>query len=148
MAIATLPKFRREDLKPGECLCDHCSAKCCKYFALQLDTPDCRADMDYIRWYLLHGETAVFTEDDAWYLVVFTHCKHLQADNRCGIYHTRPKICRDYSTDACEYDDTHVYDRYFECAEQLDEYTDAVFPSENLEDFRSPRPNMLPIIGV
>ena len=30
-------------------------------------------------------------------------CPHLQPDNRCGIYQTRPQICRDYAADAlCE----------------------------------------------
>jgi Fe-S-cluster containining protein len=26
-------------------------------------------------------------------------CPHLQADNRCGVYENRPKICRDYQPD-------------------------------------------------
>ena len=34
-----------------------------------------------------------------------TRCKYLTADDRCGIYLNRPKICREYTTDECEYDD-------------------------------------------
>jgi Fe-S-cluster containining protein len=70
----------------------------------------------------------------------------LQPDNRCGIYETRPQICRDYSTDNCEYEDDSVYDQYFEAAEQISEYVEAVLgqPSGAI---RSPRPPLLPILG-
>ena len=87
-------KVRREDLGPGEVLCDHCSAKCCRYFALPMDEPTEQRDFDFMRWFLMHERAAVFTEDDNWYLVVHTSCKHLQADHRCGIYLTRPEICQ------------------------------------------------------
>lgn len=141
-----LPKIRREDLKPGECLCDHCSAKCCKYFALPIETPTTRQDFDYLRWYLLHDAATVFVEGENWYLLVHTRCKHLQQDNRCGIYHTRPNICREYSTENCEYDDGYVYDRYFETAEQVAEYVEAVLPSKKPGEFRSPRPPLLNVL--
>ena len=147
MATVLRPKIRREDLKPGERLCDHCTAKCCKYFALPIDTPDCREDMDYLRWYVLHGDTCIFTEDDTWYLLVFQTCDHLLPDNRCGIYFTRPQICRDYSTDNCEFEDKYVYDRYFETPDQVAEYTDALWPSDEPDSFRSPRPPLLPILA-
>ena len=142
-----LPKIRREDLKPGECLCDHCSAKCCKYFALPIETPTTRQDFDYLRWYLLHDAATVFVEGENWYLLVHTRCKHLQEDNRCGIYHTRPNICREYSTENCEYDDGYVYDRYFETAEQVAEYVEAVLPSKKPGEFRSPRPPLFTVLA-
>ena len=72
----------REDLQPGQVLCDFCTAKCCRYFALPIDAPDDIKDFDYIRWYLLHQHASVFTEDETWYLLVHTRCKHLQSDNR------------------------------------------------------------------
>ena len=147
MATATRPKVRREDLHPGESLCDHCTAKCCKYFALAIDTPATREDFDLIRWYVLHEDATVFTEDETWYLLVYATCRHLLPDNRCGIYHTRPQICRDYSTANCEYDEDTVYDRYFETAEQVEEYMEAVLPPEKGQDIRSPRPPMLPILS-
>ena len=112
----------RDDVPAGDCLCDHCYAKCCRYFALAIDKPEERRDFDFMRWYLLHDRASVFVEDDSWYLLVHTTCKHLQSDNRCGIYMTRPQICRDYTTDACEFDDDGVYDHYFETAEQVVEY--------------------------
>jgi Fe-S-cluster containining protein len=139
-------KIHREDLKEGEGLCDHCTAKCCKYFALPIDIPTTTKDFDYIRWYLLHGETSVFIEDGDWYLLVHTVCKHLQADQRCGIYETRPQICREYSTDNCEYEDDWTYERYFETPEQIEEYLEAVMPDKKRTTIRSRRPALLPII--
>ena len=144
--VAKPQQFRREDLKPGEVLCDHCTAKCCRYFALAMDVPKTRKDMDFVRWYVLHKQTTVFTENDTWYLLVHTDCMHLQSDNRCGIYHTRPGICREYSTDNCEFDDNYVYDRYFETPDQIADYMDAVFPDKTA-GFRSPRPELLPILS-
>src|SRR5687767_13161960 len=101
MSIATLPvppprtKPRREELPKGAVLCEHCPAKCCRYFALPIDEPTELADFEYIRWFLLHDQATVFVEDGTWYLLVHTRCKHLQTDNRCGIYATRPQICRE-----------------------------------------------------
>lgn len=146
--MATAAKrVHREDLKPDECLCDYCSAKCCRYFALPIETPTCWKDFDYIRWYLLHGQASVFTEDDSWYLIVHTECKHLQADNRCGAYYTRPRICREYSTTNCEYEDDWVYERYFETAEQVYEYAEALLGPSEGGLFRTPRPELLPILS-
>jgi Fe-S-cluster containining protein len=116
----------RNDLRPGECLCTHCPAKCCRYFALPIETPTDWEDFEYIRWFLFHERAAVFTEKGDWYLLVYTRCKHLRDDNLCAIYDDRPKICRDYSTGDCEYDDGWVYDQYFETSEQVVEYAEAV----------------------
>lgn len=146
MASLARPPIARKDLKPGEVLCDYCSAKCCRYFALAMDAPTERRDLDFIRWYVLHETATVFTEDETWYLLVHTRCRHLQDDNRCGIYHNRPEICREYSTDNCEYDDKYVYDRYFETAEQVQEYMDVVFPEDGA-GLRSPKPALLPVVG-
>jgi Fe-S-cluster containining protein len=66
---------------------------------------------------MFHGRVALFVENETWYLMVFADCQHLQPDNRCGVYHERPGICRAYSTDNCEYDDDASYDKYFETAD-------------------------------
>ena len=78
-----------------------------------------------------------------------TDCKHLQSDNRCGIYDTRPQICRDYSTDDCEYEDDWVYEQYLETAEQVDEYAEAVLPPQDADRASAARePPLLPVAGV
>jgi len=140
-------KVRREDLGPDENLCEHCTAKCCRYFALPIETPTEFADFEFIRWYLLHDRASVFVDDDVWYLLVHTTCKHLQDDYRCGIYETRPQICRDYTTDACEYDDDWCYDKYFETPEQIWEYAEATTPRRPGQSMRSNQPPALPILS-
>jgi len=142
------PRLLKKDLPTGECLCDYCNAKCCRYFALPIDTPDCVKDFDYMRWFLLHGQASVFVEDDSWYLLVHTVCKHLQANNLCGIYLTRPEICREYSTDNCEYDEDSTYEKYFETPEQVAEYVEATYGQADLGVLRSPEPELLPIVMV
>ncbi len=139
-------QISRAQLQPGEVLCDYCTGRCCRYFALPIDAPTAQADFEYIRWYLLHDRATVFTEDGQWYLLVHTTCKHLQPDNRCGIYATRPQICREYSTDACEYDDDFTYERYFETPEQISEYAEAVLQKPG-QEIRSPRPALLPVLS-
>lgn len=142
--LANQQQRDRSELKPGEVLCQFCTAKCCRYFSLAIDRPETARDFDYLRWYLLHEHATIFTEDDDWYLLVHTQCKHLQDDHRCGIYQTRPQICRDYTTDQCEYDDHYTFDRYFETAEQIEEYANARFAT--MDNFRTPKPG-LPILN-
>jgi Fe-S-cluster containining protein len=70
----------------------------------------------------------------------------LQADNRCGIYETRPRVCREYSMKDCEYEDDWTYDFYLESPEQVEEYMEAVLQKRG-QSIRSPRPPLLPIIS-
>lgn len=140
-----LKKISRKDLGSDENLCEYCTAKCCRYFALPIETPEKFEDFEYIRWYLLHDRASVFKDDEDWYLLVHTVCEHLQPDNRCGIYETRPKICRDYTTKNCEYDDDWTYDFYLETAEQVAEYTEAVIQKKG-QCIRSRRPPLLPVV--
>jgi uncharacterized protein len=137
-------KPSRDELGPGESLCDHCVAKCCRYLALPLDTPKQRKDFDTFRWFLVHRMTSIFVQKGTWYLQVHNECRHLLPDHRCGIYETRPQICREHSTVNCEYDDDWTYDLLFETPEQLDEYVAARFPPRR-GSIRSPRPG-LPVI--
>ncbi len=139
-------KPTREQVPKGASLCEYCTAKCCRYFALPIDAPTCEQDLDFIRWYLLHDRATVFIEDGTWYLLVHTDCKHLQSDHRCGIYYTRPQICRDYSTANCEFDEDAVYEMYFETSEQVAEYMEARFHSSDAKTLRSPEPSLLPIL--
>jgi Fe-S-cluster containining protein len=135
-------KPHREDLKAGEVLCTHCGAKCCRYFAFPIDTPTEWQDFDYLRWYLLHEHASVFVEDDCWYLLVHNRCKYLGDDHLCGIYETRPQICRDYTTDNCEYEDDWVYEHYWETPEQIEEYAAVVLGPREGESIRSPKPKL------
>lgn len=110
----------------ADCLCDRCTALCCRYFALEIDTPESPEDFDDVRWYLAHESVHVFIEDDKWHISVQTRCQYLRDDNRCGTYEDRPKICRQYSTENCDY---HIgeydYQQYFTTPEQLEAYAQA-----------------------
>ena len=104
-------------------LCEHCTAVCCRYIALPLDAPREAGDFDDIRWYLMHEGVSVFIEDDEWYISFVANCRHLQADHRCGVYETRPRICRSYSTANCDYHSgDYGWQEHFTCPEHLDEY--------------------------
>jgi hypothetical protein len=146
MATVSALKPAREDLPAGTVLCDHCTAKCCRYFALPIDKPRTVQDFEHLRWYVMHGETSVFCEDGQWYLMVHNKCDHLQDDHRCGIYHQRPQICREYSTVECEYEDNWTYERHWDVAEQIAEYAEAVLPHKKGESIRSPKPPLLPVL--
>lgn len=129
--------FQRKDLKPGDSLCSHCTAKCCRYYALPIETPTTWTDFDHMRWYVMHGRTAVFVDDGTWYLLVYGDCEHLLPDHRCGFYEDRPQICRDYSSDNCEYDNDGCYDKYFESSAQVWEYAEAILPPRKAPNRKS-----------
>jgi Fe-S-cluster containining protein len=139
-------KPRREDLGKHEVLCAHCPAKCCRYFALPIEKPTDWEDFEFIRWFLLHDRASVFTEDGEWYLLVHNKCNKLGDDNLCRTYETRPKICRDYTTDNCEYEDDWVYDHYWETPDQVLEYAEAVLGPPKGRGLRGPMPERLKIL--
>lgn len=122
------PKFDPASGPP----CHDCTARCCKYFALEIDRPTTPRDHDHIRWYLLHEHVVVWMQSGDWYLEVRTPCRHLLPDNQCAIYHTRPQICREYgwpenpSDDApCEYfTGEGGYDLFFDSAEAFDRWSE------------------------
>ena len=143
--MAKTPKITREGLKAGECLCDHCTGKCCRYFSLPLETPKTWDDFDAIRWYLAHGQTRIYVDKGSWFLLVLTKCQYLLPGNRCAIYFNRPKICQDYSTDECEYDSDWIFEKLFEAPEQVWEYAEAILPARKRKPSEGPR--LLPIVN-
>jgi hypothetical protein len=108
--------------------CHLCTASCCRYFALEIDKPSSKRDYDHIRWYLMHEGVVVWVQDDDWYLEIRTTCRHLRQDNTCGIYATRPQICRDYGLpgdDPCEYFTQDLeYDLFFSNDAEFDAWVE------------------------
>ena len=104
-------------------LCDHCTGLCCRYFALPIDSPETPGDFDDVRWYLMHEGTSVFVEDGQWFLNVEAKCRNLMRDNRCAVYEKRPRTCRNYKTDNCDYHDgPYEYEHHFTDVESLEAY--------------------------
>jgi Fe-S-cluster containining protein len=120
----------RDEITPDDSPCNHCVGKCCRYFTVPIKTPRTKADFDEYRWYLAHGQTVIFTETETkngksltrWNLVVWTLCQYLLPDNRCGIYDTRPQVCRDYKSEDCEYDTPWVFEQSFETPDSIQSY--------------------------
>jgi Fe-S-cluster containining protein len=138
-------------------LCDSCAALCCRYISLPIDNPTTRKDYDDIRWYLIHQNIVVYIEKEQWYVGVLNRCKHLQDDNRCGIYETRPAICRKYTTDNCDYHGgEYDFEQLFTSAEHLMAYAETALEEARAKKLRkrrsaavklkkSSRPNVMPV---
>ncbi len=106
-----------------ENLCDQCSGLCCRYFALPIETPEDEQDYEDIKWYLCHEGIAVFVEDGDWYISINSRCKYLTKDFKCAIYNKRPKICRTYTTKACDFiEGEYDYELFFNDEKQMEEY--------------------------
>jgi Fe-S-cluster containining protein len=87
---------------PAIITCDQCTGDCCKYIAIEIDTPESREDFENIKWYLCHGNVTVYQDwEDSWLVEFKTNCKYLADDNRCKIYESRPQICRDHDMGNC-----------------------------------------------
>lgn len=86
---------------------DQCSkclpAKCCTYFAFQIDTPETRKDFECLLWKIAHQSVSMYIYRKDWYIMIHTRCNFLTQENQCAIYEHRPYLCREHSTDDCEY---------------------------------------------
>ena len=89
-------------LKMEEKTCSGCNAKCCRYVATEIDTPEDMGDYENILWYLCHKDIEVFINDDLWYIQFNTDCKNLDKNGKCLIYDKRPEICKNLKIDNCE----------------------------------------------
>ena len=124
---------------PKKSLCDKCTGLCCRYFALPIETPENREDYDDIRWYLCHEGVTVFVEDGDWYVNVKNKCRNLNEKNRCAIYTRRPKLCRDYSEEGCDFTEgEYDYTLHFTDDKQMEEYIKIKFDN-NVQEKRSAR---------
>ena len=85
--------------------CSFCKGStCCTYLTHQIDTPRSKEDFDLLLWQISHVNTQVYKDEDGWFLLINNRCAHLQPGGLCGIYETRPQVCRDHSNDDCEFE--------------------------------------------
>ncbi len=112
--------------------CSFCTGSiCCTYITQHIDTPRSKADFRQLLWQVSHKNIKIYKDDDGWTLLVDGHCQHLELDGRCGIYETRPEICREHTNDYCEYDAPAEggFDLYFANYEDLLAYCQKRFKS-------------------
>ncbi len=81
--------------------CTSCGL-CCTYVAIEVDSPNTLKRATQLLWYLYHERISLYQCDDEWMVQFESRCRHLQDDNRCGVYETRPHICREFSEKDCE----------------------------------------------
>ena len=82
--------------------CTEC-AKCCTYVAVNIDGPDTMKDAGYMLWYLYHPGVSVYHDGNGDWSVIFeSRCRNLREDRLCGIYESRPPICRDFDNQTCD----------------------------------------------
>ena len=90
---------------PAETKCSFCPGKrCCQYITQKIETPRSKVDFDHLLWQVAHRHVELYRDAEGWFLMFFSPCDKLLPDGRCGIYATRPQLCRDYSNDYCEFD--------------------------------------------
>ncbi|MFH1856584.1 MAG: YkgJ family cysteine cluster protein [Candidatus Omnitrophota bacterium] len=100
---------------------EECSALCCKYFAMDITKPRTKWDINDLKWKLKHKNIHVYIINKRWCLLITSDCMYLQDDNKCGIYETRPDICRKYSHVNCEKTGPW-YDVFISSPEELDKH--------------------------
>lgn len=72
--------------------CLECKGACCEYITLPLFAKNADAN----RWLCLHGTKTGQAVD------LEIRCSQLTTEGLCGIYHTRPQVCRDFKPGSAE----------------------------------------------
>ncbi len=108
--------------------CEGCPAKCCKYVAMEIDTPEEKSDFENIRWYVSHKNIIVYVEKDGtWNIEFQTPCEHLDSNWKCTIYEKRPEICKKYEHDECTFHNKYEEKYTFKKIEDIDKYIKEIF---------------------
>lgn len=66
--------------------CEGCEGACCRVIKISVQ----HMTEDQLRWAGMRGEI----KDGVWH--IRSECVNLQPDGKCGIYETRPGVCRDF----------------------------------------------------
>jgi uncharacterized protein len=95
--LPTLPA--RPD--PAE-VCPPCG-KCCRYVAVGIDGPVSVGGVSTALWLVYHRNVSVYQSHEGdWFVLLAASCENLLPDGLCGVYESRPLICREYDVDGCE----------------------------------------------
>ena len=92
---------------PVDNKCSRCTGTiCCTYITEALDTRRSKNDFKHLLWQVSHQNIEIYKDESGWYLLISGRCEHIQDNGACGIYEDRPEICREYSNDWCEFDES------------------------------------------
>ncbi|MFQ5672229.1 MAG: YkgJ family cysteine cluster protein [Nitrospinales bacterium] len=95
-------------------------AICCNYFAFEIDEPETRKDFESLLWQIAHQKVSFYIYRKKWHIMIHTRCNFLTMDNQCAIYESRPYICREHSTENCEYTgDDYGFSEHFKSYDDL-----------------------------
>lgn len=108
------------DKKCGKCK----KSICCNSINQKIPTPKSKEDFDHLLWQVSHENINIFKDADGWFLHIYTPCTHLLPGGACGIYEKRPWVCREYTNDWCEYDESipEASEYFFSSYEELEKY--------------------------
>jgi len=113
---------------PTSKTCDGCKGDCCKYVAMEIDTPEDLEDFEYIKWYVMHKNVQVYVEEDGtWNIEFLTPCEHLDENNLCTLYEKRPKICKEYAHDECTFHNEYNEVFSLKKLEDVENYIEKIF---------------------
>lgn len=101
-----------------------CKGNCCKHLIIQIPGPNTEEDVDGLRYFLYHKDVNLYVDDeDNWFIDFITECEKLTDNNDCGIYETRPNICKEYPPygSSCEYNQI-ISKAYFSDVDSFDKY--------------------------
>ncbi len=86
--------------------CFECSQVCCRTTVIEVEAPRTLRDHSDLLFYLYHFDTEIAIADNdgqiEWYVEFMSPCRFLSG-GRCMIYDHRPKVCREYDMETCEY---------------------------------------------
>lgn len=103
--------------------CKDCNGMCCKYVAMEIDTPETLEDFENIRWYVAHKNISIYVdEDNKWHIEFATPCEFLGKDNLCKIYEKRPEICKKYDPENCLLNNKYEEKFHFNSIKDIDKY--------------------------
>lgn len=99
------PPRRKKGYADFSDACSGCEAWCCKTLVFPHARPSGRKGLDYLQFVLGFPGLEVGVSDGGWSIIVRTRCRHLTADNRCGVYGQpeRPGLCRYFDATGCSY---------------------------------------------
>lgn len=99
MSRILLPVLRE---RPKLVECTACG-QCCTYVGIHINGPSRPRWATDILWYLYHERVYVYRDGDGEWSVHFeARCRNLGPELRCGVYQTRPHLCRSFDNRSCE----------------------------------------------